>query len=56
MDKKYLFVFEDGSFSVGTEIPLDVFNGYEDGVFEIINMATGQIYVGNDTWEDIESI
>jgi hypothetical protein len=43
----YLFIFEDGSLSKSDHIPEEIKEAAADGLFDIVNMETGELWMGD---------
>ncbi len=54
MRPRYLLIFEDGTLSLYDVISSDVFEAYDQGLYDLIDMDTGMYWAG-DEWVKIES-
>ena len=50
---RYLFVAEDGCLSQADEVPDDMFEAHDEGIFDIVDMESGTQYEGNGKWGSI---
>ncbi len=55
-DKRFLVIFEDGSLKIFTAIPLEVIDGFNDGILDIVDMQHGtELAAFPDDWAAIDT-